>query len=70
MRIEGELAVLIERIMARKANFKIRSLALIIDDRGDRLTYGQRRGGILFCGTVFWMTFSAPYPRSLPADTQ
>ncbi|MEO7621534.1 MAG: hypothetical protein ABIS30_00590 [Gallionella sp.] len=43
MRIEGELAVLNERIMARKANFKIRSLALVVDDRGYRLTYGQLR---------------------------
>lgn len=41
--IEGELATLIKRIMARKAGHKIRSLALIVDDNGQRLSYSSLR---------------------------
>ena len=41
--IEGELAGLLTRIMTRKATFKVRSLALIVNDDGKRLTYNMLR---------------------------
>lgn len=41
--IEGELAELIARIMARKTAFSVRSLALIVNDNGTRLSYGMLR---------------------------
>jgi integrase len=43
IRIEGDLASLIERIMARKTGHKIRSLYLIVDDHGQRYTYPMLR---------------------------
>lgn len=36
--IEGELADLIKRIHARKSTYKVRSFALIVDDKGQRIT--------------------------------
>ena len=36
--IEGELYTAISRIMTRKAGYKIRSLSLIVDDSGHRIT--------------------------------
>lgn len=36
--IQGELAILIKRIMARKSGHKVRSLSLIVDDNGQRFT--------------------------------
>lgn len=41
--IEGELAGLLTRIMARKATFKVRCLSLIVNDDGSRLTYNMLR---------------------------
>ncbi|HEY4696465.1 MAG TPA: tyrosine-type recombinase/integrase [Gallionella sp.] len=43
IRIEGDLAILIERILARKIGHKIRSLYLIVDDHGQRYTYPMLR---------------------------
>ncbi|SDW86980.1 tyrosine-type recombinase/integrase [Nitrosomonas oligotropha] len=42
--IEGELAILIKRILTRKANHKVRSFSLIVDDKGQRLTACALRG--------------------------
>lgn len=42
--IEGELYILMQRITARKTNHKIHSLALIVDDSGQRLTACALRG--------------------------
>lgn len=39
--IEGELTAVISRIMTRKAGYKIRSLALIVDENGQKLTTRQ-----------------------------
>ena len=39
MAITGELAVVIDRIMARKASHAVRSLYLIVDETGGRFTY-------------------------------
>jgi integrase len=44
IRIQGELAILIKRIQARKSEFKVRNLALILDDKGQRLTAYALRG--------------------------
>lgn len=41
--IEGELQQLINRILARKAEHKIRSLYMIVDDNGQRFTYAMLR---------------------------
>lgn len=41
--IMGELAVIIDRIMARKRTHKIRSLALVVNEDGQRLTYWAAR---------------------------
>jgi integrase len=38
MSIEGKLSTLISKIMTRKASYKIRSLALIVDENGQRVT--------------------------------
>lgn len=43
IRIEGELATLIERIKARKNNYKVRSFALLVDIDGQRLTSSKLR---------------------------
>lgn len=43
MGVTGELSTLIERIMARKAGHKIRSLALIVDEDGQRLSHSTLR---------------------------
>lgn len=37
--IVGKLAEVIERIKARKASYKVRSLALVVNERGQGLTY-------------------------------
>ena len=42
--IIGELAELIQRIMCRKANHKVRSLYLIVNDQGQKLTNDALRG--------------------------
>jgi integrase len=42
--IEGELASLIQRILIRKAKYKIRGLELIVDDNGQRVTAATLRG--------------------------
>ncbi|GKS68947.1 site-specific recombinase XerC [Nitrosomonas sp. PY1] len=42
--IEGELRLLIARIIDRKSLYKIRSLYLIVDDTGQRYTYNSFRG--------------------------
>lgn len=42
--IEGELAILIKRILTRKANHKVRSFSLIVDDKGQRPTACALRG--------------------------
>ena len=41
--IMGELKVLIDRILERKRGHKIRSLALIVNEKGQRLTYWAAR---------------------------
>ncbi len=41
--IEGELLVLMNKIMARKTGYKIRSLYLIVDEIGQRFTYSMLR---------------------------
>ncbi len=41
--IEGELAELITSILARKTAYKVRTLPLIVDDRGHRFTYTMLR---------------------------
>lgn len=41
--IEGELATLIDRVMARKSGHKIRSLALIVDESGKKMSYSSLR---------------------------
>ncbi len=41
--IEGELAELITSILARKAAYKVRTLALIVDDRGHRFSVHMLR---------------------------
>lgn len=41
--IEGNLAILIDRIKARKSNYKIRSNYLIVDNKGHRFTYSMLR---------------------------
>ncbi len=41
--IEGDLKRLIDRIQLRKAEYKIRSLYLIVGDTGQRFTYSQLR---------------------------
>ena len=38
MSIEGELSILISKIMTRKAGYKVRCLALIVDENGQRVT--------------------------------
>lgn len=42
--IEGELSVLISKIMARKANYKVRSLKLIVDESGQPITLRTLQG--------------------------
>lgn len=42
--IEDELESLVKRIQARKSGHKVRSLALIVDDNGQRLTASALRG--------------------------
>lgn len=42
--IEGELKILLDRIMARKASYKVRSFNLIVDYEGQRLTKSKLRG--------------------------
>ena len=42
--IEGELSALINKILARKSKYKIRSLYLIVDETGQRFTYSMLRG--------------------------
>lgn len=42
--IEGELAVLLQRITKRKSGYKIRGLALIVDDNGQRITLRTLQG--------------------------
>ena len=42
--ITGELSTIIERILERKRGHKIRSLALIVNEAGQRLTYSAARG--------------------------
>ena len=41
--IVGELATLLQRIATRKAGYKIRSLALIVDENGQRITASSLR---------------------------
>ena len=41
--IEGELKILIDRILARKSGHKVRSLYMIVDDNGQRFTYSMLR---------------------------
>lgn len=41
--IQGELATLINQILARKIGHKVRSLYLIVDDSGQRFTYSMLR---------------------------
>ncbi|MDR5170697.1 tyrosine-type recombinase/integrase [Methylobacillus flagellatus] len=43
IKIEGQLEILIHRIMARKENFKVRSLALIVNEHGRALSKGAMR---------------------------
>lgn len=43
MGITGELSTLIDRILTRKTSHKIRSLALIVDDNGQRFAYSSLR---------------------------
>lgn len=42
--IEGALAEVIERILARKRTYPVRSLALLVDERGRRMTRAMLRG--------------------------
>lgn len=42
--IEGELAALLQRITKRKSGYKIRGLALIVDDNGQRITLRTLQG--------------------------
>lgn len=42
--VTGELALLIDRIKARKQNFSIRPLALLVGEDGQPLTYAKLRG--------------------------
>lgn len=42
--IQGELSILIDRILSRKSTYKIRSFYLIVDDTGQKFTYNSFRG--------------------------
>ncbi|WP_231990407.1 tyrosine-type recombinase/integrase [Nitrosomonas ureae] len=42
--IEGELDILLKRIMARKSGYKVRSFYLIVDDHGQRITLRTLQG--------------------------
>jgi integrase len=42
--IEGELSVLLHRIATRKSGYKVRGLALIVDDKGQRVTLRTLQG--------------------------
>lgn len=42
--VEGQLDTLIQRIMTRKAGYKVRSFYLIVDDMGQKMTYCALRG--------------------------
>ena len=44
MSIEGKLSTLISKIMARKAGYKIRSLALIVNESGQPITLRALQG--------------------------
>ncbi len=41
VRVTGKLKLVIDRIMARKAKLKIRSFALVVDEKGQKLTPGK-----------------------------
>ncbi|MBY0475460.1 MAG: tyrosine-type recombinase/integrase [Nitrosomonas sp.] len=42
--IQGELSILIERILLRKSTYKVRSFYLIVDDAGQKFSYNSFRG--------------------------
>ncbi len=42
--IQGELSILMQRIMSRKSTHKVRSLSLIVDDNGERMPATKLRG--------------------------
>lgn len=44
LRVEGALATVTERILARKRTYPVRALALLVDERGRRLTKHMLRG--------------------------